>query len=825
MRELRLAFAMGGGVSLGTFSGAALSQALKLAILRGVDAGGTPYDKVVVDVFSGASAGAMALAIMLRSLVARTEMQEKAAEARLREEFGGEFTRLDECRRADLVAAQVMQDVQREIWGEEVTIEGLLGLGSDGSPISSTRARMRSTAGVLDRGFLEELARGRLGFDEKRGLGDRRVLSDRVLFACALSNLTPIVADARHDLDAVDVGMRGLLDGLTSRTHRELRVFDLNFTTLSAEEVKDPNIYPRRWIRYHADAKVEGKFGSLTSQRCWGRIAATVIAAGAFPGAFEPVVLERMAFEYGADSWPPELAGKTSYNFTFVDGGVFNNEPIREAFRMAAHIDAQYPEELCDRRIIFVDPAVDGDGPTVLDLPVHRRTELRRRSFFGLKHWYETPESSSLDRLLPHLGSLGVAILDEARAIEDDKVFLTRKRFELRDRVRSYITSLPPIPADNARLRGLQLFIVGILRADTINAAIPAGGLTLRTELRRVLTEEHACENDPARKALLGQMLANVESLVPTPKRGPIPHLDELHRMLLFIAMDLAMGLEGKHANSKLIAIAPMIDVASGSDARIVRLPGGLVYGFGGFTSRIPGRFEIPFARRCAREFLEGCGLITPATPLGNPPSREPVGLTEEEEASYRKDLHRGLGLLGARIAAMLAESHMMPLPPFIDRIALHIVGGLIEKKMRELEPRAEELVGFDFEIIVPDDRFVIGTGRGASDRIEPIGGNGGWRIPLRGSCALNGSDGQAPRWAGPFIAAGPDRIELHRNGRLFCYVLLPPSARLREARSLPGALFRVGLLQAHEGAAIGDGAWELVSTVTPLDMAIFPEK
>lgn len=35
-RELRLAFAMGGGVSLGIFPGAALSEAIKLAVLYGL---------------------------------------------------------------------------------------------------------------------------------------------------------------------------------------------------------------------------------------------------------------------------------------------------------------------------------------------------------------------------------------------------------------------------------------------------------------------------------------------------------------------------------------------------------------------------------------------------------------------------------------------------------------------------------------------------------------------------------------------------------------------------------------------------------------------
>ena len=69
-KELRLGFAMGGGVSLGTFSGAALSEAIKLLILHNQQ-----YDKITIDVFSGASAGALTLVLMLRNLSHRTSSQ------------------------------------------------------------------------------------------------------------------------------------------------------------------------------------------------------------------------------------------------------------------------------------------------------------------------------------------------------------------------------------------------------------------------------------------------------------------------------------------------------------------------------------------------------------------------------------------------------------------------------------------------------------------------------------------------------------------------------------------------------------------------------
>ena len=65
-KTLKICLAMGGGVSLGSFSGAALTEALKLLVLFGKDKSGKDYDEVIVDGMSGASAGAIALTIMLK---------------------------------------------------------------------------------------------------------------------------------------------------------------------------------------------------------------------------------------------------------------------------------------------------------------------------------------------------------------------------------------------------------------------------------------------------------------------------------------------------------------------------------------------------------------------------------------------------------------------------------------------------------------------------------------------------------------------------------------------------------------------------------------
>src|ERR1041385_1225446 len=187
---LRVGFAMGGGVSLGTFCGGALSQALKLLIVYGRNRQGQPFGKVEVDVFSGASAGALSLGAMLRYLLCRTDDQEAKAAGELQAEFGDAFNQLLPPARADLIAAQVVQDLQQQLWTDEIKLGKLLP-GDQNAPL-------RFKASLLDRGAVDDIARRHLVQWQGTGirLDRRRLLADRVLYACTLANLTPMVADA-----------------------------------------------------------------------------------------------------------------------------------------------------------------------------------------------------------------------------------------------------------------------------------------------------------------------------------------------------------------------------------------------------------------------------------------------------------------------------------------------------------------------------------------------------------------------------------------------------------------------------------------------------
>lgn len=86
----------------------------------------------------------------------------------------------------------------------------------------------------------------------------------------------------------------------------------------------------------------------------WKRIGDAAIASASFPLAFPPKTLDRVPGDY------PDWAGAVPFpgEFTYVDGGMFNNEPIREAVRLATVADGGKLAE--DRRFLLIDPFLNG---------------------------------------------------------------------------------------------------------------------------------------------------------------------------------------------------------------------------------------------------------------------------------------------------------------------------------------------------------------------------------------------------------------------------------------------------------------------------------
>lgn len=822
-KTLRIGFAVGGGNSLGTFNGAALTQALKLLLLRGVDSEGNSYRRVEVDVFSGASAGSLSLALMLRGLSYPVPERQRTAKAHLTDEFGNEFTGKTKKERKALTAAQILQDVQEEVWVREINLENLLGMGSPGAT-----KRTRFTSGIFDRGAVEELARKHLAFPAPGAGRDghpadfsgRQLLADRVLFACSIANLSPILADATGEFPATAGGPRGLSDGMMSKVHNELRVFDLNFTSVPVDSLTDKGVFPRRWCRYHTgprvrDTGLSGRgIGDLRGARAWSKIAATSVASSAIPFAFEPVPLERRSYEFGeteggkASSWPQALKGKDRQIFTYVDGGTFNNEPLREAFRLASFIDAQNPEEDFERLIIFVDPNVETPDPS-LGLPHLQRWLLDRPNrLLGSLDGVDLERKTTLDRLIPLAGTVFQAVTNESRVVEADKVFQTRNNFRIRNLIREELAgALSPAP-DPSVLSSLVSKLRGLLEIDETGAMVPAGALTLERELRRVLVEERG--SPEALVQLHGKSPEDVRAFVDDPGSAPDEERGPWLRALTCVAVDRIMDLEGKMERSRLVAISPATDPAH--PGRTEKLPGGLANGFGGFMSELAGEHEVELARYCAQLFLQAGSRIKRNKLPGKPDF-------SRNRAQYLKDVRTGLETVENRIVDILADSHVDLLSWIPARILRHLVQG----KLANLGKEPDDSIRYEIRLEVPSRRFEF-DGRGWGDRDQkPRRIDGKFYLITFASYHPNR---QKP-WTGAHVSGKKQRLRVDRGrkggitGKRFCTVDLPEEATLERGRTFPYPVLTARVKKSDQGGPIESKRWKMVNLVEGLDRTI----
>lgn len=815
---------MGGGVSLGTFCGTALTQAIKLALVYGRDRQGQPYDRVEVDVFSGASAGALSLCAMLRSLAECDPALEVKARETVQSEFGDALNGLGQDRLKDLVAAQIAQFKQEELWSVEIKLDYLLGDGGDG--------QLRRRASLLDRGAVDRIARKHIVKwpGGKADFGRRRLLADRVLYACTLSNLTPIVADATSSLPGNEAGYVGLADGLRSHSHRDLRVFDLHFTR---EQKPDDEEHPGRWCRYHNAKEKGGKIGDLRETRSWAKIAATAIASGAFPGAFEPVVLRRRAYEYGRKLWcatfgikPAAYRADDEYSFTYADGGMFNNEPIREAFRLASFIDGHNPGQAgreVERLIVFVDPFVS-DATPQFNLAVHRQWALEEPNVFGSLDGYDLRRRNSLDRLVPHLGTLIGAISNESRTIETDRIAQVRNVFDLRTNIRASLDQTLATNAPVTEFDRLKEFIAGRLKESAIDEMIPPGPLTLEGELERVVAEEsnrEAALNIPPADRVFAPLRGKAGAFLQLADPSKSPAAREWLRVLSFVALDLILGLEGKLERARLVAIAPFRDLkaaeAAGRRPPKIDLPGGRLGGFAGFMSDVPDQLEFKVARYCATEFLRECGVLDPLTPL---PSVQELQLPPEDWSRLRKDVERGLDRLSDRVAQLLNDSHLISVFPGADALLRKLAGQIARKAVARLDWEDHDRTIVELRIGVPNQRFEL-DGRGAFGGVDaaPVENERTLKWEL---ITIATFDHDAGEWSGGYVKDGT--LDVDEDGRLmlpdkdFCTIILPARKQVELARMRPIALLSLELNATDRGATVPATRWRLEDGVAPLD-------
>jgi hypothetical protein len=329
---LKVGLVMGGGVSLGAFNGGAIAQ-----IVSQLHSNLNPkvYDRAEIDVLSGASAGGLTLALLLRFLANPESLPvERVVEG--------------------------VERAQREAWVDKIDIKSLIPEPGE------------EQGSLLDRGVVDGLAKEFLAWE----MGAEKLLpvllADRVCFAITLLNYNGIPISTSK--------IATLQDPMSTTLYLDYRYFFLDFGDRNGGKRQD------HWsLRYGRDGRKGLCYGrdDLKGVDAWVEIMTTAVAGGAFPLAFEPVVVERRREEYGP-LWPDELESRDAFRFSFGDGGTFDNEPLREAARMAAFQDEGEDPNGFDRLLIYVDPVLSGTNH-VFSLPFSRKSEIEHSGRKGAK--------------------------------------------------------------------------------------------------------------------------------------------------------------------------------------------------------------------------------------------------------------------------------------------------------------------------------------------------------------------------------------------------------------------------------------------------------
>ncbi|MFD0990476.1 patatin-like phospholipase family protein [Mariniflexile jejuense] len=631
-KTLKICLAMGGGVSLGSFSGSALTEALKLLILYGQDRNGKKYDKVIVDGMSGASAGAIALTIMLKSLIDYKSMLKKLLKGvdedilinEIASDYFGNDDKLakEHPNIEELKALQVAQKIQEEIWVNRLTAQELFGTKKE----TNFEPKMHESFGLLDRELLEQLAEEFIIDPKFDNLDNIRVLDKgRVLFACSLTNLLPI--EIKKDESELSKLEKNVVQSVGAQNHTELRIMDFVFDKTQVGTKGSDS----RWLKF-TDIENEADLNfNLNEDRAWSIICSSVLACGAFPIAFEPVLLRRYRQEFDGDEayekkcgqWPVQFndlndkfnddnvkktsvfneeldnaLSYSSFNFPYIDGGTFNNEPIREAFRIGAFQDFGSDLDAIDRLILFVDPIVRKEKYQTFSLSSLFPVEMDES---------EAIKNDELSKLFGVTSNLITSLKNQGRIKEEHKISDVKQNFNLRDTIFSYLDQNEYL-GGNLTVEILKTAYEKI-KTNLGDDIISLGTRNVIDYFQNELTKACISKVDSNSKCLKianekFKILLNAidNNRIPNDKFDPegykILEIENSKDKNLFaravfkIIFDFSLNTYGKNPKAERVAILPI-----NSKKEVISLPGEEVSAFGGFASKKARQYAFHYAR------------------------------------------------------------------------------------------------------------------------------------------------------------------------------------------------------------------------------------
>lgn len=609
---LKLGLAMGGGVAMGSFSGSALTESIKLLILFGKDKDEERYEKVVIDSFSGASAGAASIAILIRCLLDYKPMMKLTSlksKEKILDKVKKDYAIVDPEDLAHfkkhenaICAIQVAQEIQHLFWVESLHMKGLLKNNKN-----TFRKREGEPFGLLDREYLVSVIKKMIVEPAVPDLNNTEILDkNRFMYACSLTNLLPMPLNS-IELNA-DMTELNFLKSTASRNHTELRVFDFAFTKEATDNTD------KRWIQITNPEYVGGGAHSFSilDKSCWKTIAATALACGSFPLAFPSVSLKRYKKEYDFHNdsekslWPSQLRemikhinkdaniNKNTYfedqtvldyetfNFPYVDGGTFNNEPIKEVFRLMSFQDFYCENKNKTRLMLFVDPIVRKEKYPAFNISSAKTMGRNNEKEFAFLK--EFPQLKNT------VGTLLGAMINQGSIKEEEKIRGMTERFELQETLSLYLDNVNVEPNDTLLDKAYET-IKNYLQEDIISLGT--------RDVNTYLKKRFDFMDDASKEYLFPKYKNECPADKPMCFSKKMMHIkstenqSQVTKFMLKLLSELALDTAGKNPDVMKRSIFPL----TADEKHIIDLPGSDFEAFSGFASKSSREYAFAYGK------------------------------------------------------------------------------------------------------------------------------------------------------------------------------------------------------------------------------------
>lgn len=292
----KLAIAISGAVSLGSFESGVMYEIIEAIAQHNLHPNTTEDKKIVIDVITGASAGAMTAAIVAQKLLFEAN--------KLRE--------------------PLQNDIYRA-WVEEADIQTLLQFGKEDNPDMA----------ILSSGFVQQVGNkyllNRYNFNPPSVAQRHPAVADSIQLGIALSNLNGF--DFKINLTNIQGQLNSDDEQENSFTYTKHK--DCFITQIQGNDLDD-------------------------NTNLWELIKRIAIASGSFPFAFQVQEVERISSDSaykGSEFYTEAEPGKepTKQPFAYTDGGIFENEPLGMAISLAKKLDKSL-QDYEKRFFLYVAP-------------------------------------------------------------------------------------------------------------------------------------------------------------------------------------------------------------------------------------------------------------------------------------------------------------------------------------------------------------------------------------------------------------------------------------------------------------------------------------